>query len=367
MEIVFAPLFEVSIHNAYYQNGISKDFKIIPTPACQFTMAQYGLLFRQINRGMVVMHEVSAGEPVKPINEKTTFSFMLIAKNPYLENYSKVTAQNKTRRLYYFSNMANNKVGNDLMLNADSQSMVVNNQDICSLTPLGFTYGFSTTNGIKDLIVQNAFADTVIQKSVHVTETQFESSINLSDIGPGCYHLKVDGVDKKIFYASADLAPAKAFGVIDIHHDTSVPGDYALLDGDGISNQRQYQIRLDNRDVIWKYQFVVQNIFKGKQPVHWDADWPGDWKVVYPPDTNIKILPQMADIWKIKEGVFAVPFVSDSSIPLTEIPVEGIRLEKQTAGNSNVKNIGNLPNPRVDTLSTNTIQTEYYSEMFIYI
>ena len=67
MKIDFQKAFAVEILHDYYQNGISADFLVAPTPDCQRQLQKHGMLFKKSASGFVVLYETTGSdEPPKP-------------------------------------------------------------------------------------------------------------------------------------------------------------------------------------------------------------------------------------------------------------------------------------------------------------
>ena len=143
--IQYRPLFSVQSHHEYYlpretslYQGISiteqrrireellanyrtsRDFKISPTPACSKLLNNHRLIFKADKMGFFVACKVTGLPdgtfvPFIPLNESFSLRFAVQLENQYFLNFSNLRmekeAKNKDHFLHYFSNRANNSVG----------------------------------------------------------------------------------------------------------------------------------------------------------------------------------------------------------------------------------------------------------------
>lgn len=360
MKIQFDKLFEVEIYHNYYSSGISQDFLIEPTIACQNQLKDYGLIFRQTGKGFAVFYEVAENgggihHPLKPIVEDAKFSFLLTSRNPYVINYTNLPLATQSNQMYYLHNLNNNQQNNQLLLTSDATTEFLSEHDLIELRSQFFQYRFESSNIYSEIEVIDELGKTVLQERVAIVEGLFDYPVNLTGYTPGKFIIKIDGIQKLEFYADDTLLSKKIFGVINIFRNDIVPVAYRFTDVNGAVTKKTYSAKLDRRFTFWKYYVVLKyrsNIAAADLSIGRD-----DPAIVFTRQPVITL----------SDGTNAVPFVSNNTQPLQQEPIGNIKLVKSNGSSSGMFEIENLENPSVSSITPNPPENKIYSEIFVYV
>jgi hypothetical protein len=83
--------FGVLCLHSYYSNSICKDLEFEPTPQTSMLLRNYGLVFKPINFGFVVLYSPDdSKERLREMPAKTRFSFVIKNNNPNFMNFTQV-------------------------------------------------------------------------------------------------------------------------------------------------------------------------------------------------------------------------------------------------------------------------------------
>ncbi|MCG8368741.1 MAG: hypothetical protein MJA27_36080 [Pseudanabaenales cyanobacterium] len=105
--------FNLSIFHDYYRDNVCSDFTIEPTRACQKLLRGHRLILKPMVNGLWVLMPVDAEQqPVLPLAESFTFTFLLKLKNPAFFSFTQLDADYAAiASLYSFSNQTHNTPG----------------------------------------------------------------------------------------------------------------------------------------------------------------------------------------------------------------------------------------------------------------
>ena len=98
--------FSLSIFHDYYRDNACSDFTIEPTRACQKLLSGHRLLLKATVNGLWVLMPVDdEQQPVFPLAESVTFTFLLKLKNPEFISFTQLdTDYSAIASLYSYSN-----------------------------------------------------------------------------------------------------------------------------------------------------------------------------------------------------------------------------------------------------------------------
>ena len=100
---------------------ILNDLSITPTAATQQLMAGFRIIFRSSPLGFSLWLQAekhgTTFSPFIPFSEPLCFTFQLQVKHASFWNFTNLPLNNLSTRLYYFSNLANNRNSYTLYLN----------------------------------------------------------------------------------------------------------------------------------------------------------------------------------------------------------------------------------------------------------
>ena len=158
----FDSLFHVEILHNYYKEGKGEEFVIEPSSTCKRVLQNYGLLFKKVPYGFMVLYEFE-GEPgsfhpVKPIEDDLKFTFALSLKKPYFINYSNLPLDSREDQIFYGNNLNNNLKNGKLLLTSDTNSEYLTEQDRIYLRPQFFQYTFESSNPKITVLVLVSFS-----------------------------------------------------------------------------------------------------------------------------------------------------------------------------------------------------------------
>ena len=187
-------LFSLNIFHDYYRDRTSPDFTIEPTQACQKMLQGYRLLLKPMVNGLWILVPVNeAQQPVIPLAESLTFTFLLKLNNLALVSFTQLAPDyNAVQSLYVFSNQDLETPG------------------VSELTPL------------------------LVQRSA-LHQPQAEQSALEKRLAP-LSDLKTSRSDK-------------VFGLIEIHNNAALSTDPAQIS--------EFEIRLPVKQQIWKYYLIA--------------------------------------------------------------------------------------------------------------
>lgn len=105
--------FSLSIFHDYYRDHTCSDFTIEPTRACQKLLSGHRLILKPTGNGLWVLMPVNAEQqPIFPLAESVTFTFLLKLRNPALISFTQLEADYSViASLYSFSNLSHETTG----------------------------------------------------------------------------------------------------------------------------------------------------------------------------------------------------------------------------------------------------------------
>ena len=133
MELAVARICEVSFSHSYYTDGVIKNLSIEPTSACRKFLSNYRIFFRDKSDGFALLSTLEETDSTKPfisVNKNICLSFAVTINNPYFLNFSDLPSDLESSEIFYFSNLNDNVNGTDLLINSDTSSEYVNENDI---------------------------------------------------------------------------------------------------------------------------------------------------------------------------------------------------------------------------------------------
>ena len=355
MNIRYDILFQVNIVHGYYEQKGS-NFIIQPTRRTFRLLDRYGLQFRRTGNGFIVLYETknrgSLGEAVRPIEEEIVLSFAIIAPDPYLLNYSDLPLKKPNEQIYRLHNMRDNNQNNLLLLTADQANAALSPLDLVTLKPVKFTHAFSTTNPVEIEIIHELLG-SVARAYLEPVDDVVNIPVDVQRFPPGLVRLNVDGTTIVTFYADSELDREPVFGVVDLVHRDSVPAASRYADAKGIVSKKTYTIQINNRKTTWRYNLALK----------YETNIDENDLIVEHPDHTVTFTrrtTQTADQGKI------LMFSSNRPLAIQEQPVQSITLKRKKNGNEKTL-IKHLPNPTVSSLNSGSTQSDYISDMYIYL
>ncbi len=358
MKILFENLFDAEIQNSFYNDGVSRDFQIAPSQNTAATIQKLGLKFRQTQKGISVFYEADTTNPAgdRPLKnlKDAKLNFLLLRKTNNLENYSDLPLENPINKIYYFSNLIDNKQDGDLLLSGDSTSPYINSSDSFQLKGSAFSFRYPSPNNTATVKVKNQSGNTIYEKVVNVVGGYINYNVNIANDGPGVYSIEVSGTEVSRFYSSDEAVRKNAFGVIEIFINTTTPLNYRLLTIAGKVKSKLYKLKINNRKTFWKY-FVILNYDTSITPNKLSIS-------SQPPGITFTRQSSITN----NNGKFTIPFISDTALDIKEKMNNGLQLKRSTTSGDTIL-LDGLPNASSDSIKPNASDNKVYSEIYIYV
>ncbi|MCF7829385.1 MAG: hypothetical protein K9N46_09045 [Candidatus Marinimicrobia bacterium] len=356
MDIRFEELIRLQINNDFYQQGYGDDFEILPAPGTQQVLTDYGLLFRKIPGGVVVLYEMepSGTSPLRPISEPTCFRFLLRNRSRNLYHYTNLPLEDIPNSIFHLHNLQDNQQDGELLLTSDLSAKYLTEDDRVALRPQWFEYTFTATGTTAQVRVLDFFGETVREFRVNKQDGTFRVPVDLRAHPTGRYRLLVNAAQELDFYTGVSLAGQGYFGIIELFRDEEVPAPYRFTDGSGAAQPKTYVINLQRRVTYWKYLVVLQ--------YRAGVD-PEDLSILHP-DDGVDFNRQVPTV--SSGGATVVPFISSTPLQLREQPTPGIQLTYSN-GNGGELQIDHLPNAPTSRIVPDPAEDKIYSEIYYYI
>lgn len=301
---------------------ISKLLTIEPTPDCLQILKNLRRIFRTQPHGASIfasVKEVKPGDfqPQIPINRPERLTFWLMVRDGYFTNFTNLPLIRKPDRIYYFSNLTDNRVSPRLFLtqplptyNAGAEYLLgqlvkrgsntleaLTYQAVAKTTPSAsdwqtlpgsqyiseldylprqplvrteqipranpgdiFQFKLLDANGVE------TFATEIIASDKHPLGDGIETNLNFTGQSPGRYQLTLNGSEFDNFVIVDPLPSRDTFGLVEISLTASIiKPAVALLKtkaGKSLINPQTYAIRLKNRQTRWRYKYEQPHGFK---------------------------------------------------------------------------------------------------------
>ena len=366
MVLLFEKLFNVNVKHNFYESGISRDVKILPTKECKQLIKGGKMLFKQTDNGFKIAYKAidnntGGGTPLIDLNSNVTFTFALfLSNNAEFLNITDLdvgAVSYSKDKILYFKN------------NGTTRSLVYSNIDF--LRPKIFTYLFpitaadpSTHIGTLKVTDKNGVLVTIPGKNglpdinfpITVKPDQegaYKQPIDFKFLPKGMYTFEysdnTQAPKTEVIYIDTELARQRIFGLLEVEY---LAGNlYGIAD--------EYDMEFIRKETQWKYHVVVKTKTPEGTPIV-DVD---DLKIKDKSNDPVSGSPyEEYDFSKGENttinGFETAIFTSDqTNIPFFE--TAKLRLELQ--GKNNKTLIENLPNPPRDGPSGQQ------AEIYIYI
>lgn len=275
VNISYNRLFEIQILNQYYRDWICRDFSIVPTAATQALMANYKLLARKTENGLIILAKLDENDQLQipiPLTEGFKLVFELRLNTPHYFNFTDLPMQKPAidylnagkKAGYYFANLYDNEHTTtnpdpvfDLKLLSRQSGQEVSEEDEVVYFPKIANIQLPVENNTLSLELtsfDNSPFDTV---TVNEPDNFSNHDADLSAIPSGFYSLNLNGGTNQRIYLDDTFFNQAPFGLIEIFHHSDVPADYRFVTGAGNNEveHQVYHIWFRNRSAIWRYVF----------------------------------------------------------------------------------------------------------------
>lgn len=269
--IKYSELFTVSVEQPFYENLVcgkykvdpKLDFSIVPTPGCEAMMSRFDFIFKSMDNkgGMIILSRTmgsSGGNELlqfKPGQGKV-LTFLLILQNAALVNFNELPSL-KNDQIYYFSNLHITPAAlrDQLPITKDSEGAKL--PDVIKKAAGMYTFQKLSPMAPGTAKVKHLLSGRELLPKTFITEGGKTAVVfDLTSLSPGKCQMLESGVTLEEFYYTGNHhLYSRAFGVIDIALDATLPENYRAIESDGsLTPERPaYKIKMINRETLWRY------------------------------------------------------------------------------------------------------------------
>lgn len=336
IRIKYKALFVLEFAHTFYTSGLCPDVQVIPSAHCALLIRSLGLHFLPSASGVKLYAKVdtNGGTDIMQhaIPEGTKFSFLLRLKNPRFGNFSNLNLVKPAGTYYYFNNLVNNVAADSTpLLVADTGTKTVSDQDLLPFVSGSFAYTDNSTGTTQSGKLQFLDETEVAEQKINNSNNVFNHSFDLQRHGTGRVKFLIDGTEKASFYSIRSGEQAELFGVVEIIYKATLPAAYQFLNADHSIASKTYRIAFTTRQTKWRY--IITRKFN-----------PAITSVTVGKTNGSPI--NFSLLGGTPPGTFIA--TSDNPIPLSEVPLTGIKL----SDNTNKVIVANLPNPALNLVKT---------------
>lgn len=274
MKLVYEILFEVEIEHGYYENNLSPDFSISPTPECAQMLSNFKLIFRETKFGFKVFAPVEPEtNPIKliyPFDEKSLkFSFHMQLHNFYFDAITKLPAFIPSKQLFYFSNIREDIDNQNLYLSDHVNGQRIGNP-LKNINSYQLNYKLQAPQNSASFQLKDMFDNKF---ELPVSGFDFSEpgdktnlfQINLSEVKilqAGRFIISDNHGGSLPLYFNPQLYGQNVFGIIEIFNNTTnlveppanqIPETYRFTENGTITKKGKYKIGFSPSQVKWMY------------------------------------------------------------------------------------------------------------------
>ncbi len=340
--VKYHKLFEVNFYHQFYDAITSKDFEIKPLPNTQVLLQSFGIIYKQTNRGFILLYKEENERLFENLKKVITLDFGIRLKNKNFETFTKVFPSSESKK-YLFSNrwiISPEKTEVDrINLHKDS---FINENSVCLSSYKSIV--------LSDLLEINEVLLELNNETIFEGElNKFQTTANVLGDEFGIYDVKSpDKEPNQLLYLPNSFS--NTFGIIDL----VIGGDHSGFDKVKGSD---YQINFDSRKTQWNYFFISRpdklydsvELYRGKK----------------------KLAFSVPELVTLINGQQALRVMSEDLFPLRQ-QYNGdtfiAELKSSTDGDLVVKKI-NLTTPDITRIKGKRENGSeiYFSDMYIYL
>ena len=328
-------LFEIKFYQAYLANYSMKEFDLVLTEQTLKILSSYQLRIKSNTQGFFVFGSSQSIELIRKAKEELTLDFGFKIKSPFLGSYTNIDVNDLNNK--YYLTPVNNKLKNTTVLSK--------NEYLSTEDQLHCIYPYTNLENSIGLKQIEIYKDELLIYS-GTSKNLFLSSIVGDDFGNFIVKELNTDVKNNLYYCASILANCFCIAEINLKKMTNFQRNEASF----------YEVRFENRSVIWNYIFVSRKqeniqeirIFDGKNELNFSS-------------MTQELLPN---------GQYRHQVSSPNPLPLHKV-FNNLRMVAEIQPNKENKLDSKrikLPTPDVNRLKGFRVENEevYHSNMYVY-
>lgn len=344
----YSNLFQFEIRHSFYENGLSRDFDIKPSPLTQQIMNKLDIRMRpeQSETKLFWGHQELNGEisgPLLSMDKPIVLTFGLQAKQPNFINYTQVDFPSSLDKKFYYPPVTEGTIelaGSTVAFNGMQQ--------LVEFTPP--PKGNPIEVSLQNVAGITVFTDTISEEVAQTGKYQLTLS---SEEDWGQYKLIFNqGIKEQIIHALPDSLLPITWGVVQF----IIPPASAVANTQGF----KHQLMFTARETIWRYNIIDQSKSASYDKMVLLRNETADEGATTNPKT-------------LTNGMEATVLTMSSPLPLQERSQEKIELEllqtqtDNTPAKSQLKI--QLPTPDAQQIypERDGDQLRIYSDIYVYM
>lgn len=355
MQRTYVPVFDLTLKNSFYTDGLCPDFDLKLSPETADMFRRYRVRMRPGAKtrasSFVVFQEADKDKnPFVEIPDGTKWVFYLCSTQSLFKNFTDMPSGMEGDMLLYFKNRS---VGNFLHPDQDHITPT-NNMEAIKVRRRIFEYSFSS--GSDTAITLKVMEGSNVKKTILLkgTSGNFQQGLELDDLPKGRYEFKhfltsegtpLTGLDFPV-YLDETAVQLRAMAVCEIEKTSSL-----VIQG------KKYIVDFLRRQDRWKYFVVIKNDTVNTYNI---VDGSSGGSLVFEDKTTFITADTLDDLTRDMleaqtPGSQVKLFISTTEIPYQENAIQNINLtrKKGTAAAKTV--ITHLPAPPLSNPSPEAV------------
>ena len=339
-KIIYNKYLSIRLLHEFYAENNCNDFIIQPTASTEKIFRKYGILFKNVSNGCVLLYEAEddIGTPKILVDEDIKLTFTFHLKNSLFPNFTNVIFSSESSSVHYFNNLSPTISGNE---------HTILDAGIAAPIPL-----FTT---LLRLTKENSTASYVILRDLNGNgfKTKFnaeldELKIDLNEFEHGTYTVQqYDNSNTPLgasytYYYNKELSGDLPYCVFELFLDDTYDPTTPVI----------FLFNFKSRETFWRYN-ILKN--EANPPVAVDDVNASTISVQHEPDN-----PSDEISFAAASGTDPIVIPSSDVVKLTEEGFDKIRLYK----NSDIL-LSNLPNATADKLDFSG--GSWVSDIYVYV
>lgn len=341
MELKPQILFRIAILHPFFADGLGKYFSFVPSQSTRLQMTRLQARIHEFEGGAAVYGPIPAADPSSkhPVPLDMNWVFALYSNDTDFPNYTATEAP-PAGQIWYANNLSGNTEAiSYIPLNLQGDRFVV---DFSGLLP-------AEPNAERKVQIAHMNGVTVQQKAYFTKPADPKVQVDMREQPDGGYQLSVGIGASTLHYSFFKWTDGPVNGLgnffewftcLDSQQKTPVP------------LEQEYTFQYQGRETYWQYFLVKKNGISLRnaaiRPIEFDGK-----QIQWQASTDEVTLPN---------GLKAIEFNADGTLPLQERPEMNIQLEASGL----VKGM-RLPNASPDLIYPAKSATERSSRIYVYL